>query len=80
MDTCTEVCGDGKNMGKFGCDDGNTKNGDGCSSTCLVEKGYSCNGGTPVSKDTCIEICGDGLNFGTYQCDDGNSHSGDGYV
>ena len=26
---CVEVCGDGKNYGKVGCDDGNTVNGDG---------------------------------------------------
>ena len=29
------------------CDDGNVVSGDGCSSTCLVESGYTCNGGGP---------------------------------
>ncbi|MCB0368770.1 MAG: hypothetical protein KDD45_04800 [Bdellovibrionales bacterium] len=38
----------------LGCDDGNTKNGDGCSSTCEVEDGYVCTGGSPHSKDTCV--------------------------
>jgi cysteine-rich repeat protein len=31
---CIETCGDGKNYGLHACDDGNTKDGDGCSSTC----------------------------------------------
>ena len=49
---CQEVCGDGK---KFvsDCDDGNNVNGDGCSSTCEVEDGHTCQGGSPMSKDTC---------------------------
>lgn len=29
-DTCQEICGDGKNYGQYGCDDGNTNNYDGC--------------------------------------------------
>ena len=37
----------------LGCDDGNTISGDGCSSKCEVESGFSCNGGSPSSKDTC---------------------------
>ena len=28
-DTCTEICGDGKNFGKLPCDDGNKVDGDG---------------------------------------------------
>jgi cysteine-rich repeat protein len=32
---CLETCGDGKNYGMHMCDDGNLKNGDGCSSSCL---------------------------------------------
>ena len=35
------------------CDDGNTINGDGCSSTCMVEENWSCSGGSPTNKDTC---------------------------
>jgi len=31
---CEEKCGDGYNMGLVECDDGNTKNNDGCSSFC----------------------------------------------
>ena len=51
---CDEVCGDGL---KFvsDCDDGNNINGDGCSSTCEVETGYYCSGGSPQGKDTCSQ-------------------------
>lgn len=51
---------------------------DGCSSTCFIETGWTCAGGTIATKDTCAEICGDGLNYGTYFCDDGNLVNGDG--
>lgn len=75
---CKEICGDGKNIGQAQCDDGNTKNGDGCSSDCKVEKGWRCYGGGPFKKDTCVEICGDGIDLGYYPCDDGNTNDGDG--
>ncbi len=29
-DTCQEICGDGIQLGHYGCDDGNLNNGDGC--------------------------------------------------
>ena len=35
--TVTPVCGDGDVQGDEECDDGNTENGDGCSSTCQTE-------------------------------------------
>jgi cysteine-rich repeat protein len=38
----TAVCGNGIIEQLEQCDDHNTKNGDGCSSTCLVEAGYTC--------------------------------------
>jgi cysteine-rich repeat protein len=34
---CVYVCGDGDKLGAEGCDDGNTDDGDGCSSTCQIE-------------------------------------------
>ena len=37
---CEPVCGDRVVTGVETCDDGNTVNGDGCSSTCQVELGY----------------------------------------
>jgi cysteine-rich repeat protein len=38
------VCGDGIVDGTEQCDDGNTMNGDGCSSTCHIENGFLCSG------------------------------------
>lgn len=40
--TAGALCGDGKRTTPEECDDGNTDNGDGCSSRCWVENGYSC--------------------------------------
>jgi len=38
------VCGNGVVTPDEQCDDDNTNNGDGCSSTCTIEKGYTCVG------------------------------------
>ena len=49
-----EICGDGLNLGHHECDDGNTFDGDGCSSQCKVESGYKCyaqNKGPDICKD-----------------------------
>lgn len=35
------------------CDDGNLVNGDGCSSTCQIESGWTCSGGNSFGPDTC---------------------------
>ena len=53
---CVEKCGDGFNYGLNECDDGNTLNGDGCSSTCAVESDYVCTGGSYTSSDTCKPV------------------------
>lgn len=52
---CREVCGDGLNLGEHECDDGNSLNGDGCSSECKVESGFKCHSlsGGP---DHCVDI------------------------
>lgn len=42
---CIDICGDGKKITSE-CDDGNTESGDGCSSTCTIEKNFRCSGGT----------------------------------
>jgi fibro-slime domain-containing protein len=39
---CKSACGDGQRFGDENCDDGNTYNGDGCSSTCKFEVGFDC--------------------------------------
>ena len=76
------ACGDTYVAGAEMCDDGNTRDGDGCSSDCLtVEKGYAC----PTAQGlggACQKIdpdrCGDGAkNTGEF-CDDGNTMRGDG--
>lgn len=35
------------------CDDGNTLDGDGCSSECLIEKHFTCNGGSSTNPSAC---------------------------
>ena len=58
---CEEVCGDGIFLGvNSECDDHNTESGDGCSSTCKIEFGYSC--GTDGT--TCKEIIPPQLTLG----------------
>ena len=41
------VCGDGVVEGAEQCDDGDVANGDGCSASCMVEDGWSCNDASP---------------------------------
>jgi len=43
---CVENCGSGVNFGLKECDDGNIISGDGCSSSCEVEEGWVCQGGS----------------------------------
>ena len=50
---CSTVCGDGLKRNQEQCDDGNTVNGDGCSSTCQIETAWSCNN-DPVN--TCCTL------------------------
>ena len=91
---CKEIWGDGVKIGSEKWDDGNTANGDGCSSTCTIEAGFAWSGGSIYAKDTwvywtsglytntdqsqCIPHCGDGFRAGSEKCDDGNTSSGDG--
>lgn len=39
---CTAACGDGHHDAAEACDDGNRADGDGCSSVCQIETGFSC--------------------------------------
>ncbi|MGE0396966.1 MAG: DUF4215 domain-containing protein [Kofleriaceae bacterium] len=59
-----DTCGDGQKTGAEQCDDGNTMNGDGCSSTCRNESSGP--------------VCGDGVMSGNEECDDSNTMDGDG--
>ena len=61
-----EVCGDSQVEGLEQCDDGNTRSGDGCSSTCDTET-------EPV-----LSVCGNGVREAEEACDDGNTRGGDG--
>ncbi len=71
------VCGDGEITGEETCDDSNTKDGDGCSTSCMIEEGWTCDG----SGCKLIEpesVCGDGNLADDEACDDGNTEDGDG--
>jgi len=67
----TPTCGDSLNEIGEQCDDGDTSSGDGCSSTCTIESGWTCTGGSGQS--SCTEIstqeCGNNLIEGTEVCD-----------
>ncbi len=54
-------------MGPEACDDGNPTDGDGCSSTCAIEAGYTC----PTPGSPCQPVCGDGITVSTDVCDPG---------
>jgi len=56
-------CGNGSREGTEQCDDGNTANGDGCSSSCTTEA---------------APVCGNGEVEVGEACDDGNTRNGDG--
>ena len=79
-DRCIEVCGDGRHSGFFGCDDGNLLDGDGCTSSCQVEGGWTCLNGTPSTPSICYHKCNHTLNSdaGILGCSDGNQKLGDG--
>jgi cysteine-rich repeat protein len=56
----TPLCGNGMREGSEGCDDNNTVSGDGCSSTCTIESGYTCNTAIP---NVCTHLSGTGDNY-----------------
>jgi cysteine-rich repeat protein len=64
----TAICGNGVVDPGETCDDGNQLDGDGCSSTCQEEPGFTCTG----SPSTCVTTCGDGIIAGTEDCDGAN--------
>jgi cysteine-rich repeat protein len=80
-DSCTEIWGDGRRFNSLStyCDDGNLIDGDGWSSLCMIETGYSCIGGTSTTADVCTVVWGDGiLVTPTEAWDDGNIVLNDG--
>ena len=68
------VCGNGTVEAGESCDDGNLTNGDGCTSSCTIQSGFTCVG----SPSVCASTCGDGIVAGGETCDDGNLVNGDG--
>lgn len=68
------ICGTGSIDAPEQCDDHNVNSGDGCSSTCTLESGWTCAGAPSV----CVTTCGDGVKAGAETCDDGNVVDGDG--
>ena len=77
--TCIDRCGDGVrlNNSALQCDDGNLINGDGCSSTCMIERGWKCESTGKDQRNYCYEVCGDGRRI-KEACDDNNKLDGDG--
>ena len=71
---CELQCGDSAVETGETCDDGNHKDGDGCSGKCQVETGYLCVGGP----SKCTLACGNGKLDSGETCDDGNTKQGDG--
>lgn len=72
-----DYCSSGLIRGGEDCDDGNLIDGDGCSSFCRVENGFTCDNGSGPS--VCSSSCGDGIiDRANEECDDGNRQSGDG--
>ncbi|MEM9068093.1 MAG: DUF4215 domain-containing protein [Myxococcota bacterium] len=87
------ACGDNSVDPGEECDDGNTRDGDGCDSECNVEAecgdsrldpGEGCDDGNTEDGDGCDStcrreaFCGDGNMDPDEVCDDGNNRSGDG--
>ena len=83
-------CGDGLVQGREACDDGNNRNGDGCSSSCEIESPQQRRAAREQLAQQAQEqertlrllardkACGNGLVQAPEQCDDGNKADGDG--
>jgi cysteine-rich repeat protein len=88
----SSTCPNNAVEGIEGCDDNNSVAGDGCSSTCVLERcgdgmtnnvSETCDDANVTNGDGCdnnckITACGNGVITGTEVCDDGNAISGDG--
>lgn len=71
----SSFCGNKKLDQNQSCDDGNTVNGDGCSSSCIIEQDYYC---VDIPSICLKTVCGNGRITGGEQCDDNNTINGDG--
>jgi fibro-slime domain-containing protein len=52
---CSTVCGNGNVEAGEDCDDGNTVSGDGCSSTCKTEAGFTCKNVPIADTSDCVQ-------------------------
>ncbi|MDG1037730.1 MAG: DUF4215 domain-containing protein [Polaribacter sp.] len=92
-DFSLSICGDGVIDAGEVCDDGNTTDGDGCSSTCefesvcgngVLEGNEVCDDGNTLDGDSCASnceietVCGNGVLDAGEVCDDANNTDGDG--
>lgn len=69
-------CGNGNLDTGEECDDGNNKNGDGCSDYCTIEYGWEC---PNVGDLKCYELeCGNGKIEWGEECDEGDKNGSDG--
>ncbi len=71
-------CGDGVKVASEACDDGNFRDGDGCSSACKVESGFNCSNGT-LTASTCTSTCGDTVRTPNEGCDNGSNNGKAGF-
>uniref|UniRef100_A0A0G4HN54 EGF-like domain-containing protein n=1 Tax=Chromera velia CCMP2878 TaxID=1169474 RepID=A0A0G4HN54_9ALVE len=71
---CNAICGDTECIGSEECDDGNTQNDDGCSSSCQKETGWIC----PDEGGKCHPDLTDCRLVGEEECSDRNSDNDDG--
>jgi len=71
------VCGDGVAEHAEGCDDGNLTAADGCSASCQVEAGFTCQGQPSVCSDATVLVgpTVDGTHGGDWFATDGHGQS-----
>jgi cysteine-rich repeat protein len=74
LDFTPIICGDGLVEAFELCDDQNTNSGDGCSSGCVPEANFVCQGEPSQCRPI---VCGDGFTDFPESCDDGNINNGD---
>jgi hypothetical protein len=72
---CPIVCGNGYREAGETCDDGDTTGGDGCSSSCAVESGWTCSSSHPsICTHDCVVDC-TGKECGANNCNTGSCGS-----
>ncbi len=63
---CANACGNGVVEGSEVCDDGNQRDDDGCSRSCVPENGWDCDDQEPTH---CVSSCGDQVAVADEACD-----------